>query len=136
MGDAADVRLEAGVATASVHAPGIVWPGAGTGEVRAALLRGHHLAEQGAIQGPGFGRDLLHATVEVRAYERVGPVLVGASAFIDAARARDGLAAGASGRLVDPGLGAFVDTGEDELRLDLARGEGEWVLTAWVRSGR
>lgn len=136
VGDAADVRIEAGLSAASVDAPRMVWPGAGAGEVRDALLRGHPLAEDGAIRGPAFGRNLLHGTLEVRAFERVGPVLPGGSAFLDAARSWNGPGADASHRLVDPGLGAFLDTGENELLLDAALGERGWVLSAWVRSER
>lgn len=136
LGSALDLRIETGLAAASTDAPMMVWPGAGTGEVRDPLLRGHPLTDDGAVRGPAFGRNLVHGTVELRVFERVGPLLLGGSAFVDAARSWNGPGTGVPTRFADPGLGVFVDTGEDELRLDAARGEDGWVLSAWVRSER
>ncbi len=132
LSDATEARMAGGAVATTSSAPPLVWPGAGTGEIRDGLLRGHPLASGRAIDGDGFGRHLLHATLEYRAFRRVGPVRLGVGAFLDGARAWK--PAGAGPVLLDPGVGAFLDTGAREIRLDLARGEGRWVLSARVAS--
>ena len=135
-----DGRISAGATAVSASAPAMVWPGAGTGRVRDPLLRGHPLEEDGAIAGPAFGRRLAYATGELRLSRRLGPLRYGGAVFVDLAKAWERSAQGAveqvpeSPLLVDPGIGLFLDTGDRELRLDLARGESRWVLTAGVRA--
>ena len=124
-------RLEAGGALATAEAPRLVWPGAGTGRVRVPLLRAHPLVGDGAIDGAAFGPKLLHATVEHRIFERVGPARFGGAVFVDAARVWPG--GGTAARsFVDPGVGAFARHGGREAMVSLARGEGRWVVSARV----
>ncbi|MEX0893423.1 MAG: papain-like cysteine protease family protein [Gemmatimonadota bacterium] len=127
-------RLRAGGTAASPDAPAMVWPGAGTGDVRAYLLRAHDLVEDDAIAGPAFGRTLLHATAEHRIFRRIGPARMGASLFADAAHARSRLGTAESGTFVDLGVGLFVEAGERESMVSLAHGAAGWRLS--VRVGR
>ncbi len=48
----------AGLSGASERAPLDLWPGAGTGDARAPLLRAHPLLHEGIVSGPVFGRQL------------------------------------------------------------------------------
>lgn len=140
-----EIRVSGGATAVSASAPPLLWPGAGVGEIRGPLLRGHPLAEDGAITGSAFGRRLVHASGEVRLSRRLGPLQYGGAVFVDLARAwersLDGAVGGgsadlasASPLLVDPGLGLFVDLSDRELRVDLARGDSSWMLTAGVRT--
>ncbi len=61
---AASWLLRTGFAGTSVRAPFDLWPGAGTGDARAPLLRAHPLVKSGIVSGPAFGRRLAHATAE------------------------------------------------------------------------
>ena len=54
----------AGVIAASAAAPLDLWPGAGIGDARPALLRAHPLLSNGVIGGPVFGRRLAHGSAE------------------------------------------------------------------------
>ena len=56
--------LRAGFAGTSARAPFDLWPGAGTGDARAPLLRAHPLLTSGVVTGPAFGRRLAHGTAE------------------------------------------------------------------------
>ncbi len=124
----------AGGEVATDAAPQLVWPGAGTGEVRRPLLRGHPLTSDGVIDGAAFGRELVHATAEVLLFERFGPVRYGVAGFVDGARiARTGRPGGAS-VFLDPGVGLVLDDGQREVRVDVARGDGSWTLSAGVRA--
>ena len=125
-------RLRAGGTAASPDAPAMLWPGAGTGDVRAPLLRGHRLVESGAIAGPAFGRALLHATAEHRFFRRLGPARAGVSLFADAAHARSRLGTAGNVTLVDLGVGLFVEAGEQESMVSLAYGADGWRLSARV----
>lgn len=142
LGPSLALRFHAGAMAASTAAPRLLWPGAGVGEVRRPLLRGHPLADGGVIGGAVFGRRLLHATTEVRLQRRFGPVVYGASIFTDVAQAWRTEAPATSqpspstGPFADPGVGLFLDAGERELRLDVARGDGAWVISAGVRGPR
>jgi len=81
-----------GVDAVSSAAPFALWPGAGDGHARAALLRAHPLLDDGAIAGPAFGRTLAFASGEVRRWiDRASPVRFGIAAFTDVARAADRL---------------------------------------------
>lgn len=131
-GDRREWRLRAGWAGVSRQAPRTIWPGAGGGRTRAALLRAHRLVEDDVIQGPAFGRGLLHATAEHRIFGRVGPFRMGGSLFADAVHAGSRADAAADRGFVDFGVGAFLDTGFDELAVSLARGASGWRLSARV----
>lgn len=125
-------RLRAGGIAASRQAPRMIWPGAGTVRIRDPLLRAHSLVEKDVIQGPAFGRELLHATAEHRVFLRVGPARLGGSVFLDAVHARSRNDAGPDRTFVDVGLGFFLDSGSDEVVLSLARGEAGWRLSVQV----
>jgi Peptidase_C39 like family len=127
-------RLDAGAAAASSTAPPLAWWGAGTGRIGDILLRGHPLVRAGAIRGPAFGRDLVHASVEHIALWRVGPARLGGAVFLDAARAWRTTAARETPIFVDFGAGLRASLGERNFRLDLARGGADWVLSAQVGS--
>lgn len=116
----------AGAATASANAPLDLWPGAGTGHSREALLRAHPLLEGGVVTGETFGRQLVHGSLEYRhPLPLLLPGTLQLAVFGDTARAwhrpgSDGRAAthadvGAGLRVVLPGRGGT-------LRVDLARG--------------
>ena len=131
-----ELRSTLGATTASRGAPRTVWPGAGTGEIREGLLRGHPLQVDGRIAGPGLGRRLLHGTVELRRFRRLGPLRAGLGIFLDGARAWPGEASSPPRTLFDPGAGLFVDTGGRELRIDVARGDEAWVVSGRVSPSR
>ncbi|MEZ5316377.1 MAG: C39 family peptidase [Vicinamibacterales bacterium] len=114
-----------GVTIATSRAPFAVWPGAGEGLARPALLRAHPLLEDGVIAGEAFGRRLAFATAE---YSRpvwrgvlAGLDLVG---FVDAARAWARRTGDASPLLVDAGAGIRLRSPASDLgvRLDVAYG--------------
>lgn len=124
-------HLGAGAAAASSRAPRLLWPGAGTGRVRAPLLRAHPLVEDGRIGGPGFGRGLVHGTVEHRIFSRIGPLRVGGALFVDAAHTwARGIPGERRRALVDVGFGPFLSLGPDGAAVRLAWGESGWVLSA------
>lgn len=112
----------------------MLWPGAGTDGVREPLLRAHGLVEDGAIEGPTLGRELLYGTVEHRVFRGVGPFRIGAALFVDAAHARRRGAGEGSGTFVDVGTGLFVRTGSREGAVSLARGAPGWRLSVQVGS--
>jgi hypothetical protein len=119
------VTMVAGVTMAGDAAPLAIWPAAGAGMARGALLRAHSLRDAGVVTGEMFGRQLVFATGE---YEypfrsRIGAISL--AGFLDAARAsrRLGSPTPPSETQVDVGggvrLGAF---GEGKVRLDVAYG--------------
>jgi hypothetical protein len=130
----------AGLTGTSDAAPLDLWPGAGTGHARAALLRAHPLLDNGVIRGQVFGRRLAHGSVEYQHPLRTG--LWGGvrlAAFADAAKAwrrmDDGRPSplhvdlGAGLRVSVPGIGGTA-------RVDLARSvrDGRVALsTGWQR---
>lgn len=136
VGSSSEVVATMGASAASEGAPRMVWPGAGTGEIREALLRGHPLDPDGLIAGEGLGRRLFHGTVEYRLFHDLGPLRGGLSLFLDGARVAHGLDGPSPRTYVDPGAGLFLDTGDREVRLDVARGDGRWVLSARVAESR
>ncbi len=133
LGSRVAVGLTAGVASASDAAPRPVWPGAGIGEVRLPLLRGHPLVADGVVAGAAFGRELVHATGEVRIQERYGPIRYGVAGFVDFARVSGTGTPSSPSRFLDPGVGLFIDTGDREFRIDAARGDSAWTVSAGVR---
>jgi len=127
-----------GIEAASSGAPRALWPGAGTGYGRTALLRAHPLLDDGVMEGEVFGRHLYHATAEwrrwwppVRRVIRMAPAI-----FVDTARARRRISEGPAWN-VDAGAGLRVSVpGSGVLRLDVGKGlrDGSTAFSiAWVR---
>lgn len=135
-GDHREWRVTAGARTVIGGAPRLVWPGAGSGRIRAPLLRGHPLEASGAIRGAALGRTLLHATLEHRWVWRAGPVRLGGAVFADGAHVRS-TAAGQDGRtFVDPGVGLLVGRGDQDVMVTVARGDSEWVVSTQLQRWR
>ena len=125
-----------GAERVSDAAPLSVWPGAGEGRARPALLRAHPLLDDGVIEvgrATAFGRSIEHANVEVRRWVGWPKMLpVGLAGFVDAARsarrmdtaAINYLDVGAGIRIRVPGVGTT-------LRVDVAHGvsDGANALT-------
>ncbi|HUE96052.1 MAG TPA: papain-like cysteine protease family protein [Longimicrobiaceae bacterium] len=131
-GDRREWRLRAGGIAASSGAPRTLWPGAGTGRIRDPLLRAHGLVDDGVIQGPAFGRELLHATVEHRVFRRAGPLRLGAALFIDAAHTRSRGGGLEDGSFVSVGGGLVLALGSQEGAVSLARGSSGWRLSTQI----
>lgn len=121
--------LNVGGILASGGSPALVWSGAGVGRIRAPLLRGHPLSDGDRIRGPAFGPGLLHGTLSREFAWSLGPLSVGVGAFVDVAHAWDGPAPGPV-ILADPGVELRLGALDRGLAVSLARGEGEWVLSA------
>lgn len=113
------------VSAASRNAPLALWPGAGTGPSRRAMLRAHPLLDDDVVAGEVFGRTVLQATVERTQPLPLVPLWpVSLAGFVDTARAWRRLPSkpGASDWLVDAGIGLRVPVGTGVIRLDLAHG--------------
>lgn len=121
-----------GVSLASDAAPGLVQPGAGTGRIRAPLLRGHPLVRDGRIGGETLGRGLLHGTLSHAWIATLGPAAAAAAVFLDGARVWAPLNGGGPRSFLDPGMELSVSDGERTAAVSLARGGGDWVLSARV----
>jgi predicted double-glycine peptidase len=129
----------AGLDLAGAGTPLQLWPGAGTGQGRSALLRAHPLLHDGAIRDAVFGRTVVSAGAEWR---RWGPPVlrvlrVAPAAFVDVARASQAPPFADSRAHLDVGVGVRVAVpGAGVLRADLARGlrDGEMALSfGWTR---
>jgi hypothetical protein len=130
--------LQAGFATTSVGAPLGLWPGAGTGDGRAPLLRAHPLLTHGIVSGPAFGRQLAQGTAE---YGR--PMLttpagnLAWAAFTDIAAAWHRMGVDARGPMhtdVGAGIRLALRGKGGVIRIDAARGlrDRQMVLsTGW-----
>jgi hypothetical protein len=114
----------AGVTAVSEDAPLALWPGAGTGSGRDALLRAHPLLDGGVLQGLMFGRDLLHGGVERRFFKwRVNNTRLGFALFADAARVWRPIVDRDIPAQVDVGGGFRMVSGRhDEVRADAGYG--------------
>jgi hypothetical protein len=115
----------AGVERVSAAAPRTIWPGAGTGHTRPALLRAHPLLDNGVVTGEAFGRRLITGGIEWQRWSRPGVSLVryAPAVFVDIARAAHGLPETRTPTEVDVGAGFRVSLGGDEtLRIDVAHG--------------
>jgi hypothetical protein len=128
---------------ATLDAPLAVWPGAGTGPGRPMLLRGSPLLDEGELVGAGFGRGLLHATVEaeVRIADR-GPGRLSLAVFSDWARPWDtALQQGKGQNLFAFGAGLRLRAlSRTAFRVDLAKQPGHrgvvlsgGVIPPWPR---
>lgn len=131
--------VSAGVTAATAAAPLGLWPGAGTGHARSALLRAHPLLDEGVISGSAFGRRLAYGSAEYQHPLRSDVWSLRLAAFVDAARAWDrGQQHRASLLHVDAGFGlrASVPGVPGTARVDLARGvrDGALVLSAGWQS--
>jgi hypothetical protein len=122
--------VDAGFDVASTHAPLALWPGAGDGLARPALLRAHPLVVDEAIAGPVFGREVWHVTTESRRWLSQ-PLLIklALAGFVDVATAARGIEGDTRRTHVDVGAGLRVrlPAGGGMLRADYAHG---------VRDGR
>jgi len=80
----------AGVSAATSGSPMALWPGAGTGRGRDALLRAHPLLNDGVVAGRAFGRTLVHTGIERESWTATAKSLrLGWSLFVDGARPWD-----------------------------------------------
>jgi hypothetical protein len=127
-------RLLIGGIVTSRSAPRTLWPGAGTGEIRAPLLRGHPLVTGDAIGGAAFAPELLHGTLEQRLFGRAGPLQLGGLVFLDSALTSGDAPATPARAFLDVGLGVFAASGTREAMVSLAMGAGGPVLSARVGS--
>jgi hypothetical protein len=124
--DAWLLRANVAYERASVDAPLALWPGAGTGAGRPALLRAHPLVDGGIIDGAAFGRALLSATAQAE----------GRAATLGLLRLR-GVAFADLAALQEPTRATFVDLGVGlrvrppgaawSFRFDLATPSGRWA---------
>lgn len=130
----------AGATVVSAAAPRLLWPGAGTGLSRPALLRAHPLMRAGILDGPVFGRMLLHAGLERVGWIRTaGPLRPGWAIFVDVARAWQTRDVVSEHWNADVGIGfRLAGVGRPgRLRLDMARGLRDGALAvslAWDAS--
>ena len=129
------VQLDAGITAASLGSPADLWPGAGNGHGRSALLRAHPLLRAGVLDGEAFGRRLAHGTVEYEQPLASPPWLrIGGAAFVDVGRAWRGFAPLRAH--VDMGVGLrFRLPAGGGVRVDAARGltDGALALSAgWL----
>lgn len=123
----------------SEAAPLMVWPGAGTGAGRPALLRAHQLLDHGIVTGAVLGRELVNASVEyAQPVRSIRTLNLSVAAFVDGARAslrRDGLAP--TPFHVDAGVGLRLrlPAGLGGIRADVAHtfGDGKMTFSAgWL----
>jgi hypothetical protein len=117
---------DAGLDIVSTTAPLALWPGAGDGHARPALLRAHPLLADGIVTGPAFGRTLSYGNTELqRWFERGTLVRAGVAAFGDVARATRGFdEAGDARAQIDVGFGLRlrVPGAKGVVRADIATG--------------
>jgi hypothetical protein len=126
----------AGFDSASNDAPRALWPGAGLGHGRTALLRAHPLLDDGRITGDIFGRRVYHAGTEVRRWLK--PVMkivrIAPAMFLDTASADHRLRPGSMWH-ADLGAGLrLAAPGSGVLRIDVAKGlrDGSTAFSAGV----
>jgi Peptidase_C39 like family len=131
---------DGGADIVSNAAPVALWPGAGDGHARPALLRAHPLLADGVVVGPAFGRTLSYGNAEVqRWFERGTIVRLGLATFADAARATRGFdERGDSRAQVDVGAGLRIRVpgARGIVRADFATGlrDGARAISvAWQR---
>jgi hypothetical protein len=130
-----------GAERVSDAAPLGLWPGAGEGRARKALLRAHPLLDGGIVDATTaamFGRTLAHANAEVQRWlPQAGAIRIGVAGFADgAAAARRGSGASAIAR-VDAGGGLRIKLPVTDriLRIDVAHGladRANAVTIGWI----
>ncbi len=111
-------------------APLTVWPGAGGGHARDALLRAHPLLDDNVIAGPAFGQRVVSGTLEAQRWFRGLPgrasvplVRWGIAGFVDSARTSRRLSTGSGDPLqIDAGTGFRLGLRDLVLRVDVAHG--------------
>ena len=114
----------------SAAAPLTVWPGAGGGHAREALLRAHPLLDDNVIAGPAFGQRVVSGTLEAQRWFRGLPgraalplVRWGIAGFADTARTSRRLSTGSGDPLqIDAGAGFRLGLRDLVLRVDFAHG--------------
>ena len=126
--------LTSGINAVSAAAPLALWPGAGEGHARRALLRAHPLLVDGVISGAMFGERLAYANAEAQHwFEKPLLVRIGVAAFTDVARVWRPLSSTGNPFQVDVGLGLRlrVPGRQGILRVDYGRGirDGADALT-------
>lgn len=112
-----------------------LWPGAGTGQGRAELLRAHPLLDAGAIAGDVFGRAVAHGGLEAqRDVHTRGLLTLGVAVFADTAQAWQRSDGSRSALHVDAGAGLRIRIapGHPVIRIDVARGlqDGQIAVSA------
>lgn len=116
------MTIRSGFESVSREAPAMVWPGAGGGKAREALLRAHSLLSDGVLTGRAFDRHLAAGGAEVVYWFSVGSgVQAGGAAFVDVAHTW-GFRPGES--FADAGIGMRFGSSAREpvLRIDAATG--------------
>jgi len=121
-----------------VSSPLDLWTGAGEGLARPPLLRAHSLLDDNVIEGPVFGRALVHATGEYQhPIAEIHSTTLAWAAFVDTARAWHRVDGSTSPLPIDAGIGVrWTAPGlGNSVRLDLARGlrDAGWQFTlGWI----
>jgi outer membrane protein assembly factor BamA len=125
------------------NSPFDLWTGAGEGLARPPLLRAHSLLDDNIIEGPVFGRALVHATGEFQhPVTEIHSTSIGAAVFVDTARAWHRVDGTTSSQPIDAGFGLrWTAPGlGNSVRIDLAHGlrDGGWMfslgwMAAWPR---
>jgi predicted double-glycine peptidase len=133
-------RSVIGAERASDAAPFALWPGAGAGHARAALLRAHPMLDDGIIDvsRSAFGRTLTYATVETqRWFDRPLIPHLALAGFVDAARVTRGVSGSSTATHLDVGGGLRIKIpgAEGVLQIDVAHGvrDGANALTVGWR---
>ena len=113
----------------SAAAPLALWPGAGDGHARPALLRAHPLLSDGVVTGPAFGRTLTYGNTELQRWIDHGTLVrFGLAAFADAAHATRTFGNEDPRTQLDVGVGL-------RLRVPGARGVFRADVAAGIRDG-
>ncbi len=130
---------DAGVNVVTAAAPLALWPGAGDGHARPALLRAHPLLSEGVVTGPAFGRTLTYGNTEVQRWLQRSPLVrFGVAGFADLAQATRAVDDGNPGAQLDVGLGLRIRVpgAAGVIRADFAAGvrDGARAVTVgWQR---
>ena len=126
--------VRGGVDIVTADAPRALWPGAGVGHARRALLRAHPLLDDGVIATDGLSRRLTSLTLEVEhAWRPRWPLQVSVVGFVDGARGWGHVTPERSSRThmdVGAGVRLGVPGQASRLRIDLARGLQDGALAA------
>jgi hypothetical protein len=124
---------------AASNAPLALWPGAGTGQGREALLRAHPLIDDGIIDNAVLGRHLVSGGVEGRQWRQLSrkPIKFAPALFLDVARAYNALDPQMERWHADIGGGLRIAIpGSGVLRIDVAHGlaDGRTAFSlGWAR---